>query len=222
MSGSDVKKDIINTIQKTSGEYTEFTVFTDFIQMSAIAISNTLSLFHDKIWEDRENAYLRLMNKYSAEKRELFPRLFSMLSEAYEDEISDVLGEIFMSKEFGSSTNGQFFTPFHVSLVTAELTVRSYTETDKVVLNEPSCGSGGMIIAIARVLHERGLPYQRMMRVVAQDLDWNAVYMCYVQCSLLGIDAICVQGDTLSESYNQMKTERRRMLRTPRNVGAII
>lgn len=60
-----------------------------------------------------------------------------------------------------------------------------------------------MIIAAAMALKEKGVDYQRKMHVIAQDLDWKGVYMCYLQLSLLGINAICVQGDTLAEPYEK-------------------
>ena len=78
-----------------------------------------------------------------------------------------------------------------------------------------------MIIAAAKVLKERGLNYQRCMKVVGQDLDWRGVYMAYVQLSLLGIDAIVVQGNTLAEPYVE-GYDRSRMLRTPMNMGVIL
>ena len=72
-----------------------------------------------------------------------------------------------------------------------------YGVNDIVTMNEPSAGAGGMIIAAAQSMKEQGINYQKSLRVVAQDLDWNAFYMCYIQLSLLGIDAKCIQGDTL-------------------------
>ena len=78
-----------------------------------------------------------------------------------------------------------------------------------------------MIIATARVLKERGINYQSRLRVVAQDLDWLAVYMTYIQLSLYGIDAIVCQGDTLMQPYKS-GYPRRRVLRTPRNAGLLI
>ena len=65
-------------------------------------------------------------------------------------------------------------------------------------MHEPSTGGGGIIIAAAKVLKDRGLNYQKCLKVVAQDLDWKGVYMTYVQLSLLGIEATVIQGDSLS------------------------
>lgn len=89
-------------------------------------------------------------------------------------------------------------------------------------INEPSCGGGGMIIAAAAILKERGVNYQQVMEVVAQDLDWKGVYMCHLQLSLLGVRAICVQGDTLSNPYIQGKTEKRHILYTPAKMGVLL
>ena len=78
-----------------------------------------------------------------------------------------------------------------------------------------------MIIAFADILKRKGFNYQKCMKVVAQDLDWKGVYMCYVQLSLLGIDAVVVQGDTLKEPYTD-NYPRSRIFRTPRNMGLLI
>lgn len=67
----------------------------------------------------------------------------------------------------------------------------------------------------AAVLKEKGINYQKAMDVVAQDLDWKGVYMCYLQLSLLGISAVCVQGNTLAEPYIPVKTEESNILYTP-------
>ena len=93
---------------------------------------------------------------------------------------------------------------------------------DKITVNEPSCGGGAMIIAAAKVLQEHEINYQKAMDVVAQDLDWKGVYMCYVQLSLLGISAICVQGDTLCDPYVEGKTKRSHIMRTPMKAGMLL
>ena len=88
-------------------------------------------------------------------------------------------------------------------------------------MNEPSRGSGGMIIAAAKVLKDRGINYQNVLKAVAQDLDWKAVYMCYVQLSLLGIDAVVVQGNTLSDPDWRTRPKEC-IFRTPKNMGMLI
>ena len=78
-----------------------------------------------------------------------------------------------------------------------------------------------MILATAKALKDIGINYQRKLKVVAQDLDWLGVYMTYVQCSMIGIDAIVVQGDTLKEPYTN-NYPKSRILRTMNNMGGLI
>ena len=118
-----------------------------------------------------------------------------MLAETIESCADDVLGNLFMVSGWGNKNTGQFFTPYSVSLATAKL--QCYKSNETVRMNEPAAGAGGMIIAVAQAMKENGINYQKQLRVIAQDLDLTAFYMCYTQLSLMGIDAKCVQGDTL-------------------------
>ncbi len=215
------KKDIIAVIKSIAGKYSEYEVFSDWIKCSAIAIDNQCSLFHDKVWQDRESAYIDTMKKYSEDERIKFVQMLAMLTETFEDYMSDVLGEIYMEAKMGSKSTGQFFTPFHLSELVAELGNIEPDEDGKYRVNEPSTGGGGMIIAYAKVLNNRGINYQQHMDVIAQDLDWKGVYMTYLQCSLLGIPAIVVQGNTLLEPYRK-GYPKERVLITPAKRGLLI
>lgn len=222
VSKSDMREtELQKTILSMSGRYTAYEIFMDWIQCSALAIQNSLCQIHDRLWQSREEDYKRIMDKYSREEQEKFPEMLAWLIEELEDYPRDVLGEVFMKSGMGSDAGGQFFTPFSISQMMAELSVESPEEGEKISLNEPSCGSGGSIIAAAMKLKAKGVNYQKRMHVVAQDLDWRCVYMCYVQLSYLGIDAICVQGDTLCDPYRK-GYQRNRILRTPANMGALV
>lgn len=210
-------------IGSMSGTYAGYDIFSDWVKALAISITNSTDLFRGKIWEDREKQYMEIAKKHGKKTMEGFCELSEMLIEAMDEEIQDVLGAVFMAGEWGSKRTGQFFTPFHVSVLTARTAVPEEVSQEKpMVLNEPSSGAGGMIIAVARVLHERGINPQRCMRVVAQDLDWKGVYMTYVQLSLLGIRATVVQGDTLCEPFDRRKYLEERVLYTPAQKGMLI
>ncbi len=213
---------IVDIIRKLSGSYSEYQVFCDWIQCSAIAIQNASCLIHDKLWEKREKTYLEVIKKYP---NGAFQELLALLVEELEENMSDVLGHVYMAGGMGSKAVGQFFTPFHLSYLTAQMGVASdiekYKEQKYIYMNEPSIGGGGMVIGLAKALNENGIDYQQKLKVVGQDLDWKGVYMSYVQLSLLGIDAIIAQGDTLAETFNP-KFPRERLLRSPRNMGVLI
>ena len=216
------KKEIIKMINQISGKYSAYEVFTDWVKCLALAISNSCNLFHDSVWEERERMYMDTISKYTPEEQQKLIKMSVMLFETFESCFSDILGEIYMEAGMGSKSAGQFFTPFHLSKLCASLTPLEMDERGKIRVNEPSCGGGGMIIAAAAALNEKGINYQNILEVVAQDLDWKGVYMCYVQLSLLGISAVCVQGNTLSEPYDPKRTPKSRILITPKKAGMFI
>lgn len=218
----DYKKEIIKKIDAISGKYSPYEVFTDWIQCCSLAFSNSCTLITDRIWKEREKQYLTVIGRYTQTEAQEFPKMLAYLTQAFENDMSDILGEIYMEAGMGNKSTGQFFTPYHVSRMCAEMVLPQPDENGVYRINEPSCGGGGMIIAVADVLKNRGIDYQREMDVVAQDLDWKGVYMCYLQLSLLGIRAIVVQGNTLSAPYRKGVAPRSNILVTPAKKGMLL
>ena len=219
---TEAEKNIIKRVERLAGKYNPYNIFNDWITMLGLSIANACTAIHGKVYNEREEWYKSIMNKYTKEEFDAFAEMTAYLVESLEEEMTDVLGGVFMLSGAGNDRLGQFFTPFHLSELNAKIALDKMDLTEeKLKINEPSSGGGGMIIAVAKVLREMGIDYQKKMEVVAQDLDWNGVFMSYVQFSLLGIDAIVVQGDTLIEPYVKGYPEGR-ILRTPRNRGALI
>ena len=150
----------------------------------------------------REERYLAIARRYTAEEMARFPRAFGALAvELEEAGFDDVLGRAFMALELGSKWAGQFFTPFALCRVSASMMLGDLDATlggrDFITVSDPAVGAGAMLIAAAAELHDRGIPYQQVMHATAQDIDARAAHMCYVQLSLLHIPAQVVVGDTL-------------------------
>ena len=220
-----IKKEIIYEITGISGAHSPYEVFSDWIRCCSLAICNSVNMIHNKVWDLREKDYIDTIKRYPEGIEERFAGMFCMLADLLEEEITDVLGEIYMEAGMGSKTTGQFFTPFHLSEMAARIALQeeiSKFDGGMISMTEPSVGGGGMVIAAAKVLKDAGINYQKHLDVVAQDLDWKGVYMCYLQCSLLGIKATVVQGDTLIDPYNPKKTDPRCVLRTPAKMGALM
>lgn len=221
----DWKKEIVKKLKTMSGRYSSYEIFTDWITAMALTISNTTDLVHGPVWKAREQLYGDIFRKHGAETMEMFGDLMGMLVLAAEEEMTDLLGEIYMEAGMGSSAAGQFFTPFHVSEACAKLALEDYIRNrkgEKLQLYEPTCGGGGMIIAAAKILKEAGVNYQKCVRIVAQDLDYKAVYMTYVMCSVIGIKATVVQGNTLQEPYPSAQINPDRIWKTPAEKGMLI
>lgn len=220
---SDAENEIISIIEKMSGKYTPYVIFSDWVKMDALSIQNSCDVIHGRVWKDREQQYLDVARKYTHDELMEFCKMSGLLTVAFDENgINDYLGNIYMKSGAGSKSTGQFFTPFHLSVLTASVALKNVTKEQKIPMNEPSTGGGGMILAAAKVLQEKGINYQRCLDVTAQDLDWNGVYMTYVQLSLIGVKAIVIQGDTLSEPYVQGNYPSEKVMKTPAWMGALL
>ena len=189
---------IISLINDMSKYYSPHQVFSDWVEMYAISISNACTLLNSKLKQNREQKYIEIVKKYKEVEQNRFPELCGLLIMALDDDMVDILGNVYMGLESGSKHTGQFFTPNHISRLTARL-MPPVTDADGVIrFSEPTCGSGGMIIAYAKALSEQGVNYQKKLEVIAQDIDYRCVHMCYVQLSLLGIKATVIRQNTLT------------------------
>lgn len=192
------------TANTSSGQRRLAQVFSDFCELAALALRNSVDR-HGRA--EREARYLEVIGNYSPEEARRFAELLARLTLEFQAGFSDVLGRLYMSLELGNGGLGQFFTPYDISLLTAQLSLDDCSERfeeakragrDYLTVHEPACGSGGMVIATAKTLQDAGINYQHSMHVTAQDLDITAVHMTYIQLSLLHVPAAVVHGDTLA------------------------
>ncbi|MFD2024163.1 N-6 DNA methylase [Promicromonospora aerolata] len=174
-------------------------VFTDFCELCALAIRNAIDR---RGFDEREDRYLSVAATYTPEEMDRFATALALLAQELQSGLSDVLGTLYMSLDLGNERLGQFFTPYEVSVLAARMTagdlVERLQEQAFVTVSEPTCGSGGMVVATAEALSDAGINYQRSMHVTAQDIDITAVHMTYVQLALLHIPALVVHGNTLA------------------------
>lgn len=183
-------------------------LINDVFECGAIAISNKVDL---RQAETREERYLQIIRKYQKSEQELlaavFSKIFALLSSVVYDNgrFGDYLGELFMRNNQGNNKAGQFFTPFYISelcskMILTEKSVRPLIEQDKIItLNDPCCGSGGMILASMDILqNDYGVNYARDCFVDCGDIDIRCVHMTYLQLSLAGVPAIIKHQDALS------------------------
>ena len=198
---------MIELINKIAVKQSLYTVYSDFIELTALMISNTC-VFN----ENREKQYLNTISKYGEEEK-LFPLLYLELVEEMQKGFNDVLGTLFMELGLGSKHTGQFFTPYHIAQETAAV-VFAEKQVNKLIkekgyisILEPSCGGGAMVIAFAEAMYKNGYNPQQQLVIECNDLDVKGVYMTYVQLSLYGIPAVVNHADSLTLSkYDTFKT----------------
>lgn len=115
------QKPFCKRLLSLAGKYSIWEVWSDFINVFALAISNSV----DKVrFDEREALYRRIMAKYDAKEREVFPLLAADVVSALEQNPEqDFLGSAYMELELGNDHAGQFFTPYDVCRLMAEVSV---------------------------------------------------------------------------------------------------
>ena len=99
---------------------------------------------------------------------------------------TDVLGPLYMAirGKFKGSNLGQFFTPAAVSHLLSSLTLNEadFSKAEPVTLNEPCCGSGGLLLSGAQYAYQTfGKEALRKLSVTAGDVDPACVAMTTIQ-----------------------------------------
>lgn len=208
-AASDPHRELLALFKAFGHRHSLHEVFSDFVEISALAISNAVDRHQ---FAAREMRYLEIAKRYEGDDRERFAKMFGALTLTFEDRVqqlvpngdglADVLGQTYMMLELGNDRAGQFFTPYNVSKMMARMNIgdgNPFIDRDGfVTISEPACGAGGMVIACADALHDAGQNYQQTMHATCIDIDPRCVHMAYVQLSLLNIPAIVVHGNALS------------------------
>ncbi|MWL91402.1 N-6 DNA methylase [Cupriavidus sp. SW-Y-13] len=208
-TASDPHKQLLSYFKAFGHRHSMHEVFSDFVELSALAISNAVDRHQ---FDAREKRYLEIVKRYEREDPDRFSRMLGALTMTFEervqqlvphgDGLADILGQTYMMLELGNDRAGQFFTPYSVSRLMASINIgdgNPYIDRDGfVTISEPACGAAGMVIACADALNDAGRDYQQTMHATCIDIDPRCVHMAYVQLSLLHIPAIVVHGNALS------------------------
>lgn len=194
------QKNIVRLMDRLCGKYSRWEIWQDFIIMSAIAVANAIG---GPYRESREKMYMTHAGKYSEKEMATFSQmLFEIAAEMDRNPDQDFLGELFMALELGNEWKGQFFTPYDVCRAMSSITYGEniparIKSQGWVSVNDPACGAGALLIAFANECRRKDINYQTSVLFVAQDIDFLAGGMCYIQLSLLGCPGYVVIDDTI-------------------------
>lgn len=128
------------------------------------------------------DGYRQCLDRYSREQGEEFGRLLGLYVDAVElDPFRDILGEIFMRLDVNSVRAGQFFSPQCLAEMMARLQFdaehfkRLVEERGVVTVCDPAVGSGVMLLAFAKVVHQAlGRWGTCKLRLYGTDIDCAA------------------------------------------------
>ena len=144
-----LQAEFIKLMRSLSGKYPLWQVWSDFITVTAIAISNVLDKANA---EQREKDYHKINSRYEPTEQKIFPQLFAIVVEAFTvNPEQDFLGSVYMGLELGNRWAGQFFTPYSVCKMMANITIQNIEEEIElkgyITLNDCACGAGATLIA---------------------------------------------------------------------------
>ncbi len=199
----DAKRELVKRIDRLSHRHSHWKVFQDFVEMSAIALSNGVDLGPQR--DAREKRYLQIVKEYKPEEVNELAEMLGVLVMDLETGPTDVLGSVYHELELHNKWAGQYFTPFTICEFMAKMTLADSGDLKEKIeargfvrAAEPSCGSGAMMIALALGMKAEGINYQQDLHVTATDVDLKCVHMCFIQSSLLGIPAVIIHGNSLT------------------------
>lgn len=192
-------------------------VWSDFITMSACALSNAGD---KRFFQEREEMYLASVKRYTKDEADMLAQMLGYVIMALEENPEqDFLGEMFSGLNLHNEWKGQFFTPYHVGSFMAAINIESAKEElkqkDYITVNDCCCGAGCLLIAFANEARKAKIDFQNRVIFVAQDLDFTAAMMCYIQLSLLGCKAIVKVGNSLTDPFVHADLEGKDVWYTP-------
>ena len=203
-------KEIINKFRKLQGKHDLWLIYSDFLEMIAIAMSNsTERVFNKKRFEEREKEYLKIAKKYSKDELMTFAEIYADIVNLQDKNVKkgngfrDILGSLLMQLELGNKWNGQFFTPDSIANLMAKMSLnekrlKETIEKDGFIVGmDEAVGGGVTMLGLANTMLDLGYNPQKQLFIVCGDLDRKSCFMTYIQLAMAGIGAIVKNQDAL-------------------------
>lgn len=203
-------QDIIKIFESLRYKRDLWSLYSDFLEMMAIAISNSAERFFlPGSFEKREERYLSLAKAYDKEELLKMSEAFNLFVRLQDYNVKykkakDILGGLLMKLGLGDKWGGQFFTPDHVANLMAKMAynVEDFkAEINKkgfVYASDPAVGGGVTMIGLVNAMLDYGFNPQSVLFIECGDLDKRACFMTYIQLATLGIPAIVKNQDAIT------------------------
>lgn len=202
-SVDQLAKEWVKKLNKLDRSKSNTEKFRDFCEMVYCSLAKPTEPTVEKM-EAREARYMQIVETYTDKDTvRAYPELMAMIWQGVGNDLYwDVLGAIAAELGALNSEMGQFFTPMEVSRALSEMIIGDITpmieEKGYITLGEPAAGAGGMVLAAAKVLRQKGFNPSIHMLVDAADLSQLAYHMCYIQLTMAQIPAVVRRMNSLS------------------------
>jgi len=204
MSIETARKQFVSVFRHTARHLRRWDVFSDFITLAASELDLATIRAPESMARCR-----KICGRYRPDDISDLHRLFGLMVSALEAKFHDFLGAIFMELELGDGRQGQYFTPYSVQSMMARMLMPGAEDAVRregfFTLSEPTCGAGGMVVAVAECMLEAGLNPSEQMFASCIDIDPVAADMAFIQLSLLGIPAEVITGNTLTLKLSRVR-----------------
>lgn len=189
---------MINALQAVGQSVGLNVAFTTFLELFATSLGAEMDPVYG---EERRKRYDEIMDGVPQETAAMYARLCALMGMAVwenRDDPKDILGAVYHELRLHNEWSGQFFTPDTICRMMAMITGVDQETEEVIVVNEPTCGSGAMVIGAIWAMQQKGFDYQSRILFIACDIDIRCVWMAYIQFCLYGIPAIVVHGNSLA------------------------
>ncbi|MFD4576720.1 N-6 DNA methylase [Streptomyces sp. NPDC058417] len=195
-------REIMELLAANTGAKRMSEVFDNFVEMAALALRNAVDVRGSESWEAREGQYLRIAGRYSRTELDRFAEALALVTVEMQCQPCDVLGRLYMELELGNERLGQYYTPYDVARLMAEMQIDSVIKQVHrdgfACVYEPSCGAGAFMVALAQAMIGHSLNPQTQLHVTAEDIAPQAMHMIYVNLTLLHIPSVVRRRNVLT------------------------
>lgn len=197
----DREKEFLKLFDKLTYSRSSWQVWEDLMTVMACSISNAVDREPDR-FKRREEQYERAIKRLGGV--EIPAQMLGIITIALEkNPDQDFLGSLYMNLNLGSHWHGQFFTPYNVSRMMAEMNFSGEAKAEAerkgyISVCDPCVGAGAMLIAAANAMRRAKVNYQTQAVFVGQDIDSVVAKMAYIQLSLLGCPGYIIVGNSLT------------------------
>lgn len=198
---SDAEKEFLKLFDTLTYSLSAWQAWEDLMTAMACSISNVVDREPDK-FKGREEQYGRAIKRLGGV--EVPAQMLGIITMALEQNPDqDFLGKLYMNLNLGNHWKGQFFTPYNVCRMMAEMNFGNgaQAEVEKkgyISICDPCVGAGAMLIAAANAMRRAKVNYQTNAVFVGQDIDRVAAMMAYIQISLIGCPGYIIIGNSLT------------------------